>query len=129
MRVSFSQSQKNDPEVRAGVRIPYSPGKRSVSKLLWWSILALVFTPLLILLWNLIFGWFFISSPGVISLDTYPITAAENGVITEIGVKKRSDVQAGSVAMRLQREPAPELLNQIALMKAEREELASYEVR
>ena len=57
MRVSFSQSQKNDPEVRAGVRIPYSPGKRSVSKLLWWSILAFVFAPLLILLWNLIFGW------------------------------------------------------------------------
>ena len=123
MRVSFSQSQKNDPEVRAGVRIPYSPGKRSVSKLLWWSILAFVFAPLLILLWNLIFGWFFISSPGIISLDSYPLTAAENGVITEIRVKKGSDVQAGSIAMRLQREPSPELLNQTALMKAERDAL------
>lgn len=123
MRVSFSQHQKNDPEVRSGVRIPYSPGKRSVSKLLWWSILAFVFAPLFILLWHLIFGWLFVSSPGLISLDSFPLTASENAVITEINVKKGSDVQAGSVVMRLQREPAPELLNQIALMKAERDAL------
>ena len=43
MKVSFSQSQKTDPESKSGVKIPYSPGKRSSSKLLWWSILALVF--------------------------------------------------------------------------------------
>lgn len=125
MRVSFSQNQKNDPEVRSGVKIPYSPGKRKTSKLLWWSILAIVFTPLIVLLLNIFIDWIFVSSPGIISMDSFAITAPENGYVKEVYAKKGSDVDNGFVAMKLVREPSPELIDQIALMKAERDSLSS----
>ena len=123
MRVSFSQNQNNDPEVRSGVKIPYSPGKRKTSKLLWWSILAIVFTPLIVLLLNIFIDWIFVSSPGIISMDSFAITAPENGYVKEVYAKKGSDVDNGFVAMKLVREPSPELTDQIALMKAERDSL------
>ena len=125
MKVSFSQSQKTDPESKSGVKIPYSPGKRSSSKLLWWSILALVFAPLFVLLWHILVGWLFVSSPGIITMDSFAITAPENGFITELPVKKGTDVEPGSLAVRLRREPSAEITNQIALMKAERDSLNS----
>ncbi len=124
MKVSFSQTHKNDPGSRSGVKIPYSPGKRSTSKILWWSILALVFTPLAVLLWNIFIGWIFVSSPGMITMDSYAIKAPENGYIKEVFAKKGSDVEAGFTAMTLVRQPSPELLERIALMKAERDSLS-----
>ena len=123
MRVSFSQAQKNDPGSRSGVKIPYSPGKRKTSKILWWSILALVFTPLAVLLWNIFAGWIFVTSPGMITMDSYAVKAPESGYIKDVFIKKGLDAGAGFTAMTLVRQPSPEILERIALMKAERDAL------
>lgn len=125
MKVSFSQTQKNDPELRSGVKIPYSPAKRSSSKLLWWSILAIVFTPLIFLLCSILIDWFFVSSPGIISMDSFAISSPENGYIKEVYAQKSMDVDSYFTAMVLVREPSPEIVEQIALMKAERDSLSS----
>lgn len=123
MRVSFSETKNKDPEIRSGVKIPYAPGKRRVSKLLWWFIMAFVFTPFIVLLWYVFVGWFFSSSPGVISMNSFAVRAPEKAYVAEIPVKKGSDVVPGAVAARLVRQPSLEVLNQIALMKAERDSI------
>lgn len=123
MRVSFSETKNKDPEIRSGVKIPYAPGKRRISKLLWWMIMAFVFTPFLVLLWYVFVGWFFSSSPGVISMNSFAVRAPEKVYVADIPVKKGSDVASGTVAAKLVRQPSLELLNQIALMKAERDSI------
>ena len=120
MRVSFSETKNQDPEITSGVKIPYAPGKRRISKLLWWMIMAFVFTPFLVLLWYVFVGWFFSSSPGIISMNSFAVRAPDKAYVAEIPVKKGSDAVPGSVAARLVRQPSLEVLNQIALMKAER---------
>ncbi len=124
MRVSFSQKHKNDPEIRSGVKIPYSPGKRSTSKVLWWSIIILVFTPLIIFMWNIFIDWLFVTSPGILTMDSYAVRASENGYVKEVFAKKGSDVDAGHTIMRLVKESTPELVERIELMKAERDSLS-----
>lgn len=125
MRVSFSETKNNDPEIKSGIKIPYAPGKRRISKLLWWLIMAVVFTPFIVLLWYVFVGWFFSSSPGVISMDSFAIAAPEKVYVADIFVSKGSDVAPGDAAAKLVRQPSPELLNQIALMKAERDSIKS----
>lgn len=123
MRVSFSETNNKDPEIKSGFKIPYAPGKRRVSKLLWWMIMTFVFAPFVILLWYVFIGWFFSSSPGVISMNSFAVRAPEKAYVSEILVKKGSDVMPGMVAARLVRQPSVELMNQIALMKAERDSI------
>lgn len=125
MRVSFSETKNKDPEIRSGVKIPYAPGKRRVSKLLWWLILAFVFAPLVALLWYIFAGWFFSSSPGIISMESFPIRSPEKALIAEMLVSKGSNVVSGAVAARLIRLPSSELLDRIELMKAERDSIKS----
>ncbi|MDY9921418.1 MAG: HlyD family efflux transporter periplasmic adaptor subunit [Synergistota bacterium] len=123
MRVSFSQTKNNDPEIRSGLKIPYAPGQRRVSKLLWWLIMTIVFAPFVILLWYVLIGWFFSSSPGVIAMNSFALRAPEKAYVKEILVKKGSDVSPGTAAAKLVRQPSIEILNQIALMKAERDSI------
>ncbi|MCE5201713.1 MAG: HlyD family secretion protein [Synergistaceae bacterium] len=125
MKVSFSPAHKKNPEIKDGVRIPYAASKRGRAKLLWWSILFIVFLPFAILLGHIFAGWIFASSPGIISMEKYPVRTPENGLVVEMLVKSGSEVVAGAPVARIKRVNTPERLEQLALMKAEREVLVS----
>lgn len=125
MKVSFSSLQKGDPEIKGGVRIPYAPGKRKTSKLLWWSILVVVFLPFALLIWNIFSGWFFTSSPGAVTMEIYPVKAAEGGLVVRMMVEKGVELSAGAPVAQIKRITPPERLEQIALMKSERDALLS----
>jgi len=125
MKVSFSSAHRKDPEVRDGVRIPYAASKRSKAKFLWWSIIFVVFLPFAVLLWHIFAGWFFIYSPGAISMESYTVRAPEDGLLAEIKAVKGAQVASGATLAVLKRVDSPKRLEQIAMMKAELESLTS----
>ena len=94
MRISFGK--RGDPESKDGMKINYAPAKRKVSKVTWWLILAAVFTPFLWLLVSLGANWLFVSSSGVVAMDSYPVSVVGGGVVTKIYVKPGEFVRAGS---------------------------------
>lgn len=114
---------KENPEVKGGVKIPYAAAKRSRAKMLWWSVLLLVSLPFLALLWNIVAGWFFTSSQGAVVMETYSVNARDAGIVREVLVKKGDEVREGQVVARMSRVASPAQLEQIALLRAEREAL------
>lgn len=126
MKVSFSSAQKDDPKVENGVRIKYAPARRQrvTTRLLWWLILLLVAVPFLLLIWNIFISWFFTSSAGAVTMESYPVRAPYDGYVASVLCGSGAEVSADAPVIVMKRTVPQERLDQIALMKAERASLA-----
>lgn len=121
MKVSFLPSKNNDPAAEGGVKIPYGPARRSAPRLRWFLILTLTFAPFAILFFNVVAGWFFITSPGQIWTESFSLTAPYPGTVDRVLVR-RGDAVAQEQALLTLRKRTPEgRLEQITLYKAELE--------
>lgn len=126
MRVSFSR--RMNPENKDGIKISYAPARRKVSKAVWWLILTLVFAPFLWLLASLGARWLFISSPGVIAMDSYPVKAFEEGEISRIYVRAGESVAAGAPLAEMKRYVPEAGMAELRRVKAELEALSGVPV-
>ena len=121
MKVSFVK--KFDPQSKDGMEVKYAPAKRTVSKAIWWSVLAVVFAPFAWLLVTLGYNWFVVSSPGVVFMPSFPVTATEQGTITKVFVAPGDSVKAGAPLFSVESRKTAAVTNAIASMKAELEAL------
>lgn len=123
MKVSFSSQDKKDPESKGGLKVLYAPAKRNAAKLLWWSVLFFVSVPLLVLMFKIISGYLLTSSHGAITFSSYTVTATERGTVEAVFVAKSADVVSGETILRISRAVPAERLDQIAMLRAERNAL------
>lgn len=127
MKVSFSSAQKKDPKIENGVKIKYAPARRHRvgAKLLWWLILLFVAVPFLALVWNIAVSWFFTSSSGAVTMETYPVKAPYDGYVVKVLAASGAEVSADAPVIVMKRIASQERLDQIAMMKAERDSLTA----
>ena len=100
MKISFNKKTNHDTQ--NGVKIEYAPAKRKISRLSWWLILALVFSPFVFFLLSLGKDWLFLTSPGYLTMENYTVTAPVAGTISQIYVKQGDTIKAGEPLLEIQ---------------------------
>lgn len=101
MKVRFSSPQKEHPDRDGGMIIPYGSGKRTVSRWRWSLLVLIISSPLLFLLWRVGSTLFFISAPGVVSLDKVSINSPFAAVVGNILAVPGMSVIRGETLMHL----------------------------
>ena len=101
MNFSFGPERK-DAASRNDIRVEYAPGKRIFPWLRWYLILFLVFSPLLFFLYRLMFPWFVVDSPAVLSMVTTSVTMPRTGKILAAPLSIGTAVRKGDVLFRIE---------------------------
>ena len=117
MRISFNKN--SDPENENGMKVQYAPAKRKVSKVIWWSILTIVFAPFVWLFITICMKWFFITSSGAVTMASYPVVSIRHGTIEKICVKPGQKVKAGTLLFEVKPTLTQDYYNELNQMKAE----------
>lgn len=95
MRISFQPAKSVSPDRERGLRVPYAPAKRTLSRWRWALILLLVSAPLLIIVGQLVIPMLFVSAPGLVVFERVPVNAAMPAVVEAIPVAPGDRVAAG----------------------------------
>jgi multidrug resistance efflux pump len=117
MKVSFTKSK--DPENENGMKVEYAPSKRKVSKAVWWTILTIVFAPFVWLFVTMCMKWLFITSSGVVTMASYPVTSVQHGTIEKICVKPGQKVKAGTVLFEIKPSLTQDYYDELGRARAE----------
>ncbi len=120
MKVNFSPSQQETPDREGGMKIPYAPAKRAIPKWKWRLLVLLLSTPLLFLIWRVASAVFFVTAPGIISLEKVSVNAPLPATVARIEAQPGTSVASGDVLLRLD---DPALEQRRILLSAEMEGL------
>lgn len=123
MKVSFNKH--TDSENKDGIKIPYAPAKRTFPRLKWYLVLLLVFSPFAYMLFQMGYPFFFARSSGVISMQKFPITALETGVITGVLVKGGDFVDKGGDMFTFEAADFQTRRERLIILMAERDAIMS----
>ena len=102
MKVQFSSAKRLSPDVEHGLKLPYAPGKRAVSKAGWYVILAIVCSPLVYFVYQIFTTSVFVSEPGYITLEKRQVNSSAAGRLVAMDVEVGTDVREGQVIARLE---------------------------
>ena len=102
------------------MKIPYAPAKRAIPKWKWRLLVLLLSTPLLFLIWRVASAVFFVTAPGVISLEKVSVNAPLPATVARIEVQLGASVVSGDILLRLD---DPALEQRKILLSAEMEGL------
>ena len=117
MKISFNP--KRPVDYKNDMKVSYAPAKRKVSKIIWWAILACVFAPFVWLLSAFCLKWLMVTSPGLVTMETWTITAPARGTVEQVFVKEGDSIQKGTLLAEIKLLPAPENETEAARLRAE----------
>jgi biotin carboxyl carrier protein len=101
MNVHFNSSKQREPDKDNGKRVIYGPSKRMGYQLRWYLILALVGSPLIWLLAQLLKGLVMSDAPAQVALSTYELRAMDSGRIEELPVQVGDKISKGELLVRI----------------------------
>ncbi|EAS41986.1 hypothetical protein C9J48_13150 [Photobacterium profundum] len=93
MKVEFHLDKQRNPESEKGMKIVYGAAKRGGYRIRWYFILALVLSPILIMIGFFIKDYVLITAPGIITTNPVTLSAPHNGTILNINVDKGQQVE------------------------------------
>jgi multidrug resistance efflux pump len=100
MNVKFTPPK--DPARDRGIQLPYASGKRVFPHWRWYVILLIVTSPLLWMLFHLMYSKVFVTAPGFLSLDKVAINAPQAALLEQVKVEAGDRVAAGQIIAQLQ---------------------------
>ncbi|WEM45362.1 hemolysin D (plasmid) [Photobacterium sp. DA100] len=101
MKVVFNSPKKNNAQIDAGVKVPYTSVTRVAFKIRWYFILLLTFSPVALLIWYISHDWIVTSAPGIVTTEPQLIVASGEGTIDEIYFSIGEDVKQGNKLMKV----------------------------
>lgn len=119
MKVSFNSAKGAD--TANGLRVPYGPGRRTVSRWRWRLVVILAASPLLYFLITLLYHSLVIDVPGQVSMTTYALIAPATGVLTGYTPEPGRMLSPGQEVARI---VDPQLEARLTLMDSEAKDLA-----
>jgi multidrug resistance efflux pump len=116
MKITFQPAKSLSPDRERGIRVPYAPAKRTLSRWRWALILLLVSAPLLVIVGQIVIPLLFVSAPGLIVLERVPVNAAMPAVVEAIPVAPGDRVAAGAAVALLR---SADLEQRLLVLRAE----------
>ena len=107
MKIRFHREARQTSSEVGGIKVPYAPARRLVSKWRWYLILLFVAAPLVVLTTGLVGRSMSLIADGQIVLERFELRAAATGYVTQLNVALQSKVSLGSAVVRL-RDPGIE---------------------
>lgn len=130
MKVRFNSIKERHPDRDSGQQVTYGPAKRAGYQLRWYLIMALVGSPLVLLLARLLNESIIVDTPAQLVLNTHEVRAVESGRVEELPVQVGGQVAKGALLVRLSN-PDWQLRNQMlqTLAKPAREQLNNHSIQ
>ncbi len=101
MRIHYRSAKARTPTEEQGIPVQYAAGRRGGFRLRWYLLLALVISPVLILLWLTSRQWLLVTAPGLLTTHPVDMIAPEQGRVAELLVHEGQRVKAGQKLLRL----------------------------
>lgn len=101
MRINFRSAKAQAPQEEQGVSVEYAAGKRGGFKRRWYLLLALVVSPVLLLLWITAKGWVLVTAPGIVTTNPLDMIAPGVGEVEQIFVREGDAVEKGQLLIQL----------------------------
>lgn len=92
MKVKFHLEKNKQPTTEHGMKVVYGNAKRGGYRIRWYSILALVLSPLFVMLYLFFQEYILTIAPGIITSNPVILTAPQDGLVVEINAKEGGDV-------------------------------------
>lgn len=105
VKIRFHRDARQSSAEVGGIKVPYAPARRVVSKWRWYLILTCVAAPLLVLMTGLLGRSMSLTADGQLVLERFDLRAAAAGYVTQLNVALQSKVSRGAALVRL-RDPA-----------------------
>ena len=84
-------------------QVPMSVWEKWAPWLFLVSILLLVAVPFLLLIWNIFISWFFTSSAGAVTMESYPVRAPYDGYVASVLCGSGAEVSADAPVIVMKR--------------------------
>ena len=101
MKIRFHRDSRQSSSEVGGIKVPYAPSRRLVSRWRWYLILLVVAAPLAVLLLGLAGRSLSLVADGKLVLARFELRAATAGYVTQVNVAPRSRVSPGAPIVRL----------------------------
>ncbi|MDD9158460.1 HlyD family efflux transporter periplasmic adaptor subunit [Aliivibrio sp. S4TY2] len=92
MKVKFHLEKNKQPTTDNGMKVVYGNAKRGGYRIRWYSILALVLSPLFVMLYLFFQEYILTIAPGIITSNPVILTAPQDGLVIEINSKEGGNV-------------------------------------
>jgi multidrug efflux pump subunit AcrA (membrane-fusion protein) len=102
VHIRFHRSARTTPGTIDGLTVPYAAAKRVAPKWQWRLILAIVFSPVLYLVYSAGKELFTLSAQGTLSLAQYNVRAPAAGRTVLVAVKVGAKVAKGDLLIQLE---------------------------
>ncbi len=122
MKINFNAARQLTPELQRGVQINYAPAKRAAFRLRWWLLLAMILSPIVLLIWYLIGDKIYVLAPGIITTEPMEIRSSGSGIIRHILVSPGENVKVGQTLAELHDPVLEARINTIRKQQAELED-------
>ncbi|MDD9197207.1 HlyD family efflux transporter periplasmic adaptor subunit [Aliivibrio sp. S3MY1] len=88
MKVKFHLEKNKQPTTENGMKVVYGNAKRGGYRIRWYSILALVLSPLFVMLYLFFQEYILTIAPGIITSNPVVLTAPQDGLVVDINAKE-----------------------------------------
>ncbi|OCH14822.1 MULTISPECIES: HlyD family secretion protein [unclassified Aliivibrio] len=121
MDVKFHLDKKKNPTSEKGMKVMYGSEKRGGYRIRWYLILAIIFSPIIFMIYTFAKLHLFTTALGIITTGPVVITATQSGIVDVIDVKDSEFVLEEQLLITLE---TPVLEEEIAFIENELEMLA-----
>ncbi len=101
MKIRFHREARQSSSEVGGIKVPYAPARRLVSKWRWYLILLVVVAPLVVLMTGLVGRSISVVADGRLVQERFELRAATSGYVAQVNVTPLSRVARGAAVVRL----------------------------
>ncbi len=101
MKIRFHRESRQSSAEVGGIKVPYAPARRLVSRWRWYLILLVVVSPLAALVIGVTGRSISRTADGRLVLERVELRAATSGYVSQVNVAPQSRVSPGAVVVRL----------------------------
>ncbi len=101
MKITFRSPKSVAPDREHGMSLPYTAGKRAVSRWRWRLLVLLVTAPLIFLIAKIFYAAFIVTAPGFIRFERIQVNTKMAGWVKEVMVKPGDTVAPGQLLIVL----------------------------
>ncbi|MEE1674754.1 HlyD family efflux transporter periplasmic adaptor subunit [Agarivorans aestuarii] len=99
MKIRFNKAGETKPTEKSGFKVNYAQAKRGGYRVRWYILLALILSPLAILVWFFGKDLAFVRADGILTMNPLIINAPIDGKITELWVNDEQIVNANQALL------------------------------
>lgn len=101
MKVKFHLEKSQKPTTEHGMKVVYGTAKRGGYRFRWYLILAIILSPIFLMIYTYAKQYLFVVALGVITTGPVLITAPQNGSVKKIDVDESEFVLEGQLLIQL----------------------------